>query len=179
MRKTKYVGSGGLAFEEEKDMRKLEKLAAEGWMVERFFLLGYILKKEEPQHRIFEIDYRKDPDEEYFSYFRGAGWEHVTSQSNYIHLFTATPGTTPLYTDTSTKVDKYKAEQQMTGKVALPLLLIEVILFVLGLGEFSFLSSLLSSIIMTIAIILLVPLVFLGLPWIAYTYRLIKLTTSK
>ncbi|PBB06553.1 DUF2812 domain-containing protein [Salimicrobium humidisoli] len=179
MKNKKYISSGGLAFEEEKDMRKLEKYAAEGWKVEGFYLLGYKLKKSEPAEKIYAIDYCNKPDEEYFSYFREGGWEYVASQSDYIHLFTAAHGTTPLYTDKATEIDKYEAEQRMTGKAALPMLIIEMLLLTGAFGDFSFIAPFMSKVFLALCFILSVPLVFTGLPWFGYTYRLFKLRHSR
>ncbi|SDX41142.1 DUF2812 domain-containing protein [Salimicrobium album] len=178
MKNIKYVSSGGLAFEEEKDMRKLERYAAEGWEVDGFSLLGYKLKKNDPAERIYAIDYCNKPDEEYFTYFREGGWKHVASQSNYIHLFTAAPGTTPLYTDKTTEIDKYEVQQRITGKAALPLLIIEVLLLSGAFGDFSFIAPFMNKVFLVLFFILSVPLVFTGLPWFGFTYRLFKLRHS-
>lgn len=87
MRKTKYVASGGLAFTEKMDMKKLSAYASKGWILNGFALLGFSLKKGEPQNIVYSLDYQKDADKEYFAIFEEAGWKHVCSAENEFHVF--------------------------------------------------------------------------------------------
>ena len=48
-RDKKIVMCGGFAFSEEKDMKKLSKLAKKGWILDSFKNLSYQLKKSKPQ----------------------------------------------------------------------------------------------------------------------------------
>src|SRR5699024_1009621 len=82
MKQKKYVSSGGLAFSEEKDMKKLSKYAKKGWILEGFAPFGYRLQKGEPATIQYSLDYQMDADEDYFAYFEAAGWSHVCSSGN-------------------------------------------------------------------------------------------------
>lgn len=108
MTKKKYMMSTGLAFSEQKDLRKLRKKAAQGWIVKRFKLAGYQLEKGPTEDVIFSIDYRdlkEEESQEYFELFDMAGWSHVCSDVG-MHLFKAIPGTKPIYSDKESTVDK-------------------------------------------------------------------------
>ncbi|MGE7676123.1 DUF2812 domain-containing protein [Lysinibacillus sp. NPDC094403] len=108
MRNKRYMASYGLAFSEERDMKKLSEKAAKGWHLKRFRCAGYGLEKGEPEDVIFSIDYRKlqkDEEEEYFELFAFGGWTHVCS-SAYMHIFKAAPETTPIYSDAESSIDK-------------------------------------------------------------------------
>src|SRR5699024_10695817 len=119
MTQTKYITSGGLAFSEEKDMKKLRRFSLKGWHVSDFKLMGYTLEKGESSDYIYSIDYRwlkGEEDEEYFDLFSTTGWTHVTSEGN-IHLFRARPGTKPIYTDRDTTVEKYENSSGLMKKL--------------------------------------------------------------
>lgn len=109
MSHTKYVMSGGLAFSEEKDMEKLQRLSLQGWHVRNFKFMGYTLEKGTSTDYIYSVDYRllkKEEAEEYFDFFSSAGWTHIASQGE-IHLFRALPGTKPIHSDRETVVEKH------------------------------------------------------------------------
>lgn len=108
MAKKRYMSSNGLAFSEQKDLDTLRNMAAKGWLLKRFAFLGYQLEQGTPEDVIFSIDYRDLTEEdsaEYFEIFETAGWSHVCSESG-MHLFKATPGTKPIYSDKESSVDK-------------------------------------------------------------------------
>ncbi|WP_062051810.1 DUF2812 domain-containing protein [Bacillus sp. JCM 19034] len=109
MKQTKYVMSGGLAFSEEKDMEKLRQFSLKGWHVSNFSFMGYTLEKGPSSDYIYSIDYRSlhdEESEEYFGFFAASGWTHVTSEGD-MHLFRATPGTKPIYSDRETQAEKH------------------------------------------------------------------------
>ena len=173
MKKTKYVPSGGLAFTEEKDMQKLSQFAKKGWMVERFTNFGYKLVEGEPKDIEYSLDYQKGADEEYFLFFEEAGWSHVCSIGNEIHLFSAPAGTKPIYTDTQTTIEKYEREKKQMGKSALPFLISTIVfmyLSTIGWGV-----ELIGVVMWILGTLSLVFLVFPGLPYLAYQYKLMKL----
>lgn len=152
MRKTKYVMSGGLAFAEEKDMEKLRRFSLKGWHVRDYAFMGYILEKGERKDYIYSIDYRpleEGEAEEYFDFFSDSGWAHIASDAG-VHLFQATSGTKPIYTDRDTSVEKYSKLSQFTRKMAVPFILVTA-LFWFG----SILTDdKLKSILLTVAMIL-------------------------
>ncbi|MCY9111312.1 DUF2812 domain-containing protein [Bacillus atrophaeus] len=113
MKQKKYMMSEGLAFSEEKDMKKLSDMASKGWVLDSFAFMGYKLKKAAPRNVTYSIDYRavaEDSMDEYLEIFENAGWEHVCSEYT-THIFAAAPGTKPIYSDSSTKIDKYKQSE--------------------------------------------------------------------
>lgn len=129
---TKYISSGGLAFTEHKDMKKLSRWAAKGWHLESFALFGYRLRKGEPKQAAYCVDYnhvKADDMEEYEELFEAGGWTRVCSSGN-IHVFTAPEGKKPIYTDKETNYEKYR----INAKTIAPLLvvpLITILLFIL------------------------------------------------
>lgn len=177
MEQTKYIMSGGLAFDEEKDMKKLEQHALDGWIFDRFAFMGYHLRKAESQELQYSLDYRKDPDPDYFAYFNEAGWKHEGTAENYIHLFSAPPGTAPIYTDRDSLVEKYSNEKTRMGKGALVMLastiFIQIVLFVISF--FSNLGGTVNTIMNILFVLSLIGLVFTFMPYLGYSYKLNKL----
>jgi hypothetical protein len=105
----RYTISGGLAFTEQGDMDKLSRLAAKGWLLESFAFLGYTLRKGEPRQLTYCVDYNNvSPGElgNYIELFEASGWTRICS-SGHFHIFSAAPGTKPIYTDNETRLEKY------------------------------------------------------------------------
>lgn len=127
----RYIGSAGLAFAEKKEMNKLSKLAEKGWILDSFAFLGYSLRKDEPQKLIYAVDYHdvaKGDQDEYYQMFEAGGWNPVCSKAN-IHIFSAKPGTKPIYSDQNTAVEKYRRVNKVIGNLSIALALLTVILF--------------------------------------------------
>lgn len=124
----KYVPCGGLAFTEEKNMKKLSELAKEGWILDSFKYLGYILKKSDPQDVIYCTDYNDDKNdlESYFQMFEDSNWEHVYSYEMY-HFFKAPTGTVPIYTDSNSESVKYKKVYGQIRKSAIYFVIMAVV----------------------------------------------------
>ncbi|MTI81452.1 MAG: DUF2812 domain-containing protein [Firmicutes bacterium] len=176
MTQTKFIPSGGLAFVEEKDLRKISKYAKEGWILESFAMLGYRLKKGEPRNIEYEIDYQTGVDEDYFAYFEEAGWSHVCSAGDEIHVFSAPVGTKPIYSDKETIIEKYEREKRQMGKYALPFLLSYVLYFLLyALSKSTWVPEMVGMVSVFLGIVTMIGLVFTGLPYIAYSFKLNKL----
>ena len=171
LKKNKYVSSGGLAFSEHKDMEKLSRYAREGWELEGFAPFGYKLKKSKPQDVVYSYDYRPDADEEYFMIFTEAGWEHVTSSGDSLHIFKAPAGTVPIYSEEDSLIERYKQEKANCGKMALPLLIATILLFALSTFEMAAYFNIASFILGVISLCLLV---FPGLPYLSYSVKLYK-----
>lgn len=176
MKNTKYIMSGGLAFAEERDMEKLSKYAEKGWLLERFAPLGFRLRRGQPQNLVYSVDYQVNVDEEYDLIFEDAGWSRVCSAGGNIHIFRATAGTSPIYSDKTTTIDKYEREKKIMGITALPSL-IACIVFIL-LQRFSANESLpdiVGKISYYLGGVALIILIFSGLPYLAYRSKLNKL----
>lgn len=131
MAKTKFMMSEGLGFSEKKDMERLRKFSLEGWQVTKFKLLGYGLEQGKSEDNIYSIDYRKlelGEEGDYIELFSSAGWSHVCTSSD-IHLFKAKPGTTPLYSEKETTIDKYKRQGKPVYWFTVILVVIAVLLW--------------------------------------------------
>ena len=163
--KRKYMSSWGLAFAEEREMKKLQQMAAKGWHLEKFAPLGYTLVEGEPMDVRYSLDYRKRPDEDYFELFAASGWEHVTSTGDEIHVFKGRPDATPLYTDRQTTHEKYGQVERQMGKAALVCLLLSIGLMLLLQLDWSGTAEAIIWIVQTLVVI---GLVFTGLPYLGF-----------
>lgn len=176
MEQTKYIYSGGLASFEHEDMTKLSEYAKDGWILESLTSFGYKLKKRKPVNVTYSLDYNKGANKEYFSYFEAAGWSHVCSGGNQIHIFSAPKGTIPIYTDKMTVIEKYKIARGNIKKTTLITFIITLFLFLLTLlssvGKIPESAGDASVILGYIALIVLI---FTGLPYIAYSFKINKL----
>ncbi|WP_352927961.1 DUF2812 domain-containing protein [Peribacillus simplex] len=180
MKKTKYVMSDGLAFDEEKDMAKLERLARKGWIFDRFAFMGYTLRKAESQEVQYSLDYRKNADSDYFAYFEEAGWTRVGSSADYIHLFSAPPGIAPIYSDRETTIEKYETEKKAMGKGAFIMILVSLLFIaahylVNKITLFNGIQATVDLVLTILYCISLIGLVFTGMPYLGYLYRVNKL----
>ncbi len=110
----KYLWNMGLAFDEEGVLKKMSKLAEQGWFLCNMSLLRYKFEKGEPKDLIYSMDFKnlKEDKEEYFELFDLSGWQHMCSYGPY-HFFSAPIGTVPIYTDKKSYLDKYKAPKSI------------------------------------------------------------------
>ncbi|WP_114165230.1 DUF2812 domain-containing protein [Exiguobacterium sp. TNDT2] len=166
--KRKYMSSWGLAFAEEREMKKLGEMAARGWHLEKFALLGYTLVEGEPMDVRYSLDYRQRPDEDYFELFAASGWEHVTSSGDEIHVFKGSPDATPLYTDRQTTQEKYGQVERAMGRGALICLVISIGLMLLLQLNWSGTAEAIIWIVQTLVVI---GLVFTGLPYLGFLVK--------
>lgn len=128
---TKYIMSKGLSIAEYEEMQMLSEYASKGWKLEKFAFMGYKLKKSEPEKLQYSLDYRSNPDEEYFSYFNEAGWNKVCSIGNMMHIFSAPEGTKKIYTDNDTEIEKHISIYQSLKKMAIPSSICLIVLLIL------------------------------------------------
>ena len=176
MKQTKYINSGGLAFSENEDMEKLGEYAKEGWILENITSFGYKLRKRKPENIKYSLDYQKEVDDDYFSYFEASGWSHVCSGANQIHIFSAPEGTSPIHSDKVTVVEKYEIIRKSMGKVALPTIIITLMLFLLTiLSGIEGMPEIIGSASAILGYVSLIVLIFTGLPYIGYSFKLSKL----
>lgn len=166
--KRKYMSSWGLAFAEEREMKKLGEMAARGWHLEKFAPLGYTLVEGEPMDVRYSLDYRQRPDEDYFELFAASGWEHVTSTGDEIHVFKGRPDAIPLYTDQTTTHDKYAQVERQMGKAALVFLVISIGLMLLLQLNWSGTAEAIIWIVQTLVVI---GLVFTGFPYLGFLVK--------
>lgn len=177
MAKTKYIPTRGLAFREEETMEKLSRYARKGWILQDFALFGFKLKKTTPQNLAYNLDFHTNPDEEYFAFFKAAGWTHVCSAGKEMHIFSAPIGTKPIYSDQTTLVEKYEHEQSKFGKYSAVSLVLTVLFFALTiLSNTQQLPDIVSYISLPLALISLVMLIFTGMPYFAFVVKVKKLS---
>lgn len=170
--KYKYVMIGGVAFSEEVDMEKLSNYAKQGWILEGikggFF---YKLRKDEPQDIIYSLDYQSDANEEYLSIFEEAGWEHVVSSGNEIHIFSAKTGTKPIYSDCESELSKYITIRDKSKKGSLYSFIVGIILTVMLVLSGFFMRQIF-LIIVAVWFIDIVVFIFNFMPYLAYNDRI-------
>lgn len=98
---------GGLAWTEDRDMKRLNELSKEGWMLSGFSYLSYELKKEEPKEYIYCMDSQKvENKEEYIQLFKDGGWEYILNYGD-MYFYRALPGTKAIYSDKTSLAEKY------------------------------------------------------------------------
>lgn len=177
--KNKYIMVSGLAFSEETDLEKLSRYAKEGWLLEKivggFF---YKLKKDKPQDIIYNLDYQREADEEYFKIFKEAGWNKVVSVSNYIHIFSAKVGTKPIYSDRESELDKYIRVRDTSKKGTIYSLIIGLILIgmmFISLDKIKSIFLLLEGLFL----IDLIVFIFSFMPYVAFRSRVRKIIKGK
>lgn len=173
MTKTKYFTSGGIAFSEKGDLKRLKKLAKKGWNVKRYKGMGYELEKGEPELVDFSIDIHhlaEGDEDEYFAMFEFAGWEHVCS-SYHTHLFKAPVGTEPIYSDSETKAVKLIRLQ----KTISPALWMTVCFTVITYGLMLLTGGAISAVFKVLFVVFLMLLVPCISMFIALAYRRLRL----
>lgn len=173
MTKTKYFTSGGIAFSENSDLKRLKKFASKGWNVKRYKGMGYELEKGEPELVDFSIDIHhlsKGDEDEYFAMFEYAGWEHVCSSNN-THLFKASIGTEPIYSDRETKAEKLLRLQKSILPAVWITVCLTVITYILMLFSGGAIS-LVFEVVFVISLMLMAPCISM---YIALTYRRFRL----
>jgi len=176
--KTRYMGSAGLAFAEQGEMKKLGKMSEQGWLLERLAFLGYRLLRGTPHKLDYCLDIRlldETEKNDYFDIFAAGGWKHVTSEGSF-HIFSAEPGTEPIYTDRDTMRDKYTR----VGRISRLFTVVMLILTLAVWGLLYISTEIWSSVIarnaafaaLTVCAALLVPSIMV---YTAYVWRIRKL----
>ncbi|MDV3425970.1 MAG: DUF2812 domain-containing protein [Bacillota bacterium] len=128
MKNTKYLLNMGLAFEEDRVIKRLNKLSKEGWFLSEMTLFRYKLIKGEAKELVYAMDYKdlKENEDEYLQIFESSGWKQMCSYGPF-HFFSSLPGTVPIYTDKENYLEKYKS----TKGVYLKSLIISLFLLIL------------------------------------------------
>lgn len=137
-KKYKRIINMGLAFDEDRAMVKLSKMAKKGWILSKMSLFNYKLVEGEPKELIYSMDFKKidDNDKEYFELFEKSGWNHMCSYDAF-HFFSAAPGTVPIYTDKENYLSKYSETKKiyLNTLVASSVVLLIVILTEVIIGS--------------------------------------------
>lgn len=114
MKNNKYLLNMGLAFDEDRVIKRLNELSKEGWGLSEMTLLRYKLIKGEAKELIYAMDYKnlEESKDEYFQIFESSGWKHMCSYGPF-HFFCALPGTVAIYTDKENYLEKYKKTKDL------------------------------------------------------------------
>jgi Protein of unknown function (DUF2812). len=114
----KYLMNMGLAFDEDRIIKKLGQLSKDGWRLKEMTLFRYKLIKGELEELVYSLDYKeicRDEEDEYFGLFESSGWKHMCSYGPF-HFFAAPPNTVPIYTDKENHIAKYKSTKDIYHK---------------------------------------------------------------
>ena len=168
----------GLSCCVDEDLNRLSQWAAEGWQVVAVHKMCVVLERSSPAQIVFAVDYQHHPDAEYFGLCRMAGWTHVVSLSQSIHLFKAPMGTRSLFSAHDTTMN-VRAQQRFHRAVLLyGLALVSMVWLVStlvwpwlgmhddGLITWMFIGSAFVSIYAVMTMFL-----YTALPWIVYQMR--------
>jgi hypothetical protein len=160
--KNRYIMNMGLAFDEDRAMKKLSQCAEEGWILKEMSLFRYKLIKGQPQKIVYSMDYKEvsKNDNEYFELFESSGWQHMCSYGAF-HFFAAPPETVPIYTEKENYLSKYESSKGGYKKTAIISI---VMLIVVNLIEFLLGSRIEGTIIKNVMFILGTILVALAVP---------------
>ena len=161
-KKNRYILNMGLAFDEDRIMKKLSRMAKEGWILEGMSLIRYKLIKGQPRDLVYSMDCKDlgtDADE-YFELFQSSGWEYVCSYGPF-HFFCASPETVPIYTEKENYLNKYKSSKEGCKKAANISILLLIILVLI---EFLLGSKIEGKAIKNIMGIISIILVIIGVP---------------
>lgn len=93
---TKTIFKAIFAWEDEKEEKWLEQMAADGWRLISVAPYVYKFQRSEPERVIFRLDYKMTTDKDYQEYlmlFKDAGWEMFATFSNW-HYFKIKPENT-------------------------------------------------------------------------------------
>jgi hypothetical protein len=161
-KKNRYIMNMGLAFDEDRAMKKLSQRAKEGWILKEMSLFRYKLVKGEPKEIVYSMDYKEldKNDDEYFELFESSGWEHMCSYGPY-HFFSATPGIVPIYTEKENYLSKYEVSKNAYKKTAIISI---VMLIVVNLIEFLLGSRIEGTVVKNIMLIIGIILVAIAAP---------------
>jgi hypothetical protein len=136
---TKTVIKAIFAWEDEKEEKWLEKMAASGWKLISVAPYIYKFQRGEPERIIFRLDYKFTTDKDYQEYltlFKDAGWELFATFANW-QYFTTRPDNQEvpeIYNSGKAKAQKYR---RLLGGL-IPILPIYVCLFNPAFGFFDF-----------------------------------------
>lgn len=170
--KTKYMLNRGLAFDEQKEMKRLEEQAAKGWHLKKFAWGGffYELVPGPKQDLSYSLDYQLKPSDDYLEIHSAAGWTRVTSTADSMHIFSAPKGTAPIYSDDEVDEGKYTEATSIAGKCA-AYSFIALTLCLLALNATKASSSALLYPIAVLSIVVMTAFIFSFLPFVAYKYK--------
>ena len=126
----KTVVKAIFAWEDEKEEKWLEQMAADGWKLISVAPYVYKFQRSEPEKVVYRLDYKNTLDKDYQEYltlFKDAGWELFATFSNwqYFKIKPENDDVPEIYNSGKAKAQKYR--RLLLGLV--PLLPIYIVLF--------------------------------------------------
>ncbi len=109
----KTIHKAIFAWEDEKEEKWLEQMAAEGWKLISVAPYVYKFERSKPERVVFRLDYKITTDKDYQDYlniFKDAGWELFTTFANW-QYFKTTPENNEIpeiYNSGKAKAQKYR-----------------------------------------------------------------------
>ena len=110
---TKTVFKAIFAWEDEKEEKWLEEMAANGWRLEKVIPYFYTFRRSAPETIVYRLDYMSSTNknyQEYLNLFKDAGWELLASYAGW-HYFRIKPQndqTPEIYNSDRAKAQKYR-----------------------------------------------------------------------
>lgn len=134
---TKSVFKAIFAWEDEKEEKWLEQMAAEGWKLISVAPYIYKFQRSEPERVIFRLDYKFTNDKDYQEYltiFKDAGWELFATFANwqYFKINPENNEVPEIYNSDRAKAEKYR--RLLFGLI--PMMPIYLLIFNPALGFF-------------------------------------------
>lgn len=139
MREKKWVPNIYQPDDEAAIVKRLEKLAAKGWLLERAGAWGWSLRRVEPAQVRYALTYFPeasvfDPgptedQETYADYCRAAGWEFVTSYGPVQYFRSTRPDPAPIETDEGAKLEAIHRTKTKNTLLASGLVLVVLAIF--------------------------------------------------
>lgn len=167
----KYKFSNGIAIAPEKDMKMLEKMSKNGWHVTKMSGLRYQFESGEKHDYIYNLNMEDNFTSDMLTLYESSGWKLIISEPGY-QIFRAESGTTPIFTDSESKLEVLAKQQKQFGTAAF----ISILLLIINIYIDIHYDSLI-SLILTIYFIGLS--VFTVFPFLGLTYNIIRTKYNK
>lgn len=130
------------AWQDQKEERWLEEMAAQGWLLKKYTFLRYHFTAAERAEYIYRLDYKTTSDKdiaEYKEIFAQSGWEHVCSYMGWQYLrIPRDQFTVDIYSDKSSRIEKMRRLAAYALGILLPMFVIVVVIGFPGRAETAF-----------------------------------------
>ncbi|QXE03285.1 DUF2812 domain-containing protein [Terribacillus sp. DMT04] len=110
MAEIKKVRKWFWAWSDQREEVWLQKMAQEGWQLERYSWFTYYFKATSPTKLVYRLDYQIGlQNQEYFQLFEDDGWEYVTGFGGWLYFCKESDGSDKLeiYSDSVSRAYKY------------------------------------------------------------------------
>ncbi|HEX6989171.1 MAG TPA: DUF2812 domain-containing protein [Bacillota bacterium] len=116
------------AWQEGAEEQWLERMAREGWFLQRVAWVVYTFVRRAPADMVYRLDYRAGTDGDFDAYlqlYRDAGWEFIGRMGGWMYFRRPASGTArdELYTDNRSRVQRYRRQLTYMLVPGLPVVL--------------------------------------------------------